>query len=169
MMLAGLGLAVFIVLLAWAAWGDVRRYIIPNRISALILAAYIPFALGTAFLPDLYPSVNWFGGLIAGGAVLLAGLALFAAGVMGGGDVKLLASASVWAGPALVLHLLMATALAGGLVALIVLIARARRQLPASDNAPPKTSAPLPYGVAIAIGGLVVAGQLAAAVWSAAA
>jgi prepilin peptidase CpaA len=74
---------------------------------------------------------------------------------MGGGDVKLLASTSVWAGPALVFPLLMVTALAGGLVAVGVLAARRRRS-------------PLPYGVAIAAGGLVVAQRLAAAVWSAA-
>jgi prepilin peptidase CpaA len=154
-MLAGASLALLIALLAWAAGGDVRRYIIPNRISLLILAAYLPFAVGAAFLPGLYPSVNWFSGLMVGGAVLLAGFALFAAGIMGGGDVKLLASTSVWAGPALVFPLLMVTALAGGLVAVGVLAARRRRS-------------PLPYGVAIAAGGLVVAQRLAAAVWSAA-
>jgi prepilin peptidase CpaA len=163
MMLVGGGLALLVALLAWAAWGDVRRYIIPNRISLLILAAYFPFSVGAAFLPGLYPSVNWFSGLIVGGAVLLAGFVLFARGIMGGGDVKLLASTSVWAGPALVFPLLMVTALAGGLVALGVLMARGRRA-PASGEAP----LPLPYGVASAAGGLVVAERLAAAVWSAA-
>jgi len=159
----GAGLALLVAFLAWAAWGDVRRYIIPNRISLLILAAYLPFVTGAALLPGLYPSVNWFSGLMVGGAVLVVGFALFAAGVMGGGDVKLLASTAVWAGPALVFHLLMATALAGGLVALGVLMVKALRA-PASSEGP----LPLPYGVAIAMGGLVVAGQLAMAVWSAA-
>ena len=166
--MVGLCLTTFAGLQAWAAYGDVRRYLIPNKISLLILAAYAAFSLSAAFLPDFYPSVNWFSGLITGGAVLTIGLILFARGIMGGGDVKLLASTSVWAGPAFIFDLLMTTALVGGVLAIAVALTRLRQPQPASAQSPPVTDLALPYGVAIAAGGLVVAGRLGLAFWNAA-
>ena len=168
LLLVGLCLTTFAGLLAWAAYGDIRRYLIPNKISLLILAAYAAFSLSAAFLPDFYPSVNWFNGLIAGGAVLTVGLILFARGIMGGGDVKLLASASVWAGTAYIYDLLMTTALVGGLLAVAVALTRLRQPQPAAADSAPAANVALPYGVAIAAGGLVVAGRLGLAFWNAA-
>lgn len=167
LLMASLCLAAFAGLLAWAAYGDVRRYLIPNKISLLILATYVGFSLSSAFLPDFYPSVNWFGGFIVGGVMLAVGLVLFARGIMGGGDVKLLASASVWAGPAHIFDLLVITALVGGVLAVAVGLSRVRHaQTEPADSGPVKEVA-LPYGVAIAVGGVVVATQLGSALWSA--
>ena len=168
LLLVGLCLATFAGLLAWAAYGDVRRYLIPNRISLLVLATYAIFSLSAAILPDFYPSINWFSGLITGGAVLTVGLVLFARGIMGGGDVKLLASTSVWAGTAYVYDLLMTTALVGGLLAVAVALIRLRQPQPASAESAPVADVALPYGVAIAAGGIVVAGRLGLAFWNAA-
>jgi prepilin peptidase CpaA len=88
--------------------------------------------------------------LIVGMAVLAVGILLFARGWVGGGDVKLLASASVWAGPALVFDLLVIMALSGGVLAVLVML-RGRNDAKRA----------LPYGIAIAAGGVYVALHLA--------
>lgn len=57
----GACLTALAVLLAWAAYGDVKRYMIPNRISIAILAVYPLYVAATAFLPSFYPSINCLG------------------------------------------------------------------------------------------------------------
>ena len=71
-------------LLCTVAYFDLRYMRIPNWLSLLALAA---FALACLFAPpvDLGPR------LIAAGAVFLLGFAAFALGLIGGGDVKILA------------------------------------------------------------------------------
>lgn len=161
LIITGSALVAFSGFLLWAAAADLRRYTIPNRISAGILAAYILYAGTAAIFPDLYPNINGFGGLITGAAVLIGGAALFAWGLFGGGDVKLLASTAVWAGPALVFELVAITALAGGILALAVMAARAFRKPACAGPAETAAAPALPYGVAIAAGGLYVAARLA--------
>jgi prepilin peptidase CpaA len=85
--------------------------------------------------------------------VFLVGVGLFSAGAFGGGDVKLLAVTTLWAGPTMVLPFLIVTALAGGLLSLTVLM---RAQL-AGRSLHVAAKPNVPYGVAIAIGGIYVA------------
>ena len=77
--------------------------------------------------------------------------ALFAAGAMGGGDVKLLTALALWLPPARFAQLLVVMALTGGVLALLCVMGptmkRRSRQQPASA---------VPYGVAIAGGALWV-------------
>jgi prepilin peptidase CpaA len=94
-LITGLALLGFTGLLLWAAVADMRRYTIPNRISIGILTIYGLYAAVAAIFSGLYPNINGFGGLITGAAVLIAGAALFARGLFGGGDVELLASTAV--------------------------------------------------------------------------
>ena len=54
--------------------------------------------------------------LACAAVVFGAGTAAFAAGALGGGDVKLLAAASLFAGPGLISDFLLVTALAGGVL-----------------------------------------------------
>ncbi|MGR3465566.1 A24 family peptidase [Limimaricola sp.] len=71
-------------LMAMMIWTDLRHMRIPNR----LVGAVALLGLGCAafgLLPDLLPR------LVAGGAVFVIGLGLFAIGAMGGGDVKMLA------------------------------------------------------------------------------
>ena len=127
--------------LACAAVHDVRRFEIADG-----------WSLGLAvlgFAHALAGPATW-GPLVAPPLVFAAGLVLFARGWMGGGDVKLLTAASVWTGVGGLPALLLATALAGGGLALAAIAVRA---LPLADG--PRVlerGAPLPYGVAIAIG-----------------
>ncbi len=108
-------------------------------------------------------------------------LVLFMIGAMGGGDVKLMASVSAWAGSNQVLPILLAAALAGGLLALVYipfrqgfrqtfchLIGLIRFRLTSGLRAHPvwnvreAHAVRLPFGVAIAVGTAFCAGN---AIW----
>lgn len=151
---ATLCIGLFALLLAWAAVGDWRRYIIPNRLNAAIAALYLPYAL-TA------PTADPFWSLAVATVVLVLGIAAFAFGWFGGGDVKLLAAVSLWAGTSHLALLLLVTAVAGGLVALAVLCRPLLQRLASGPTEAP-ASRDVPYGVAISIGGIAVASQLLA-------
>ena len=146
-------LALFCCLLAIAAVSDLWSRRIPNVLCLAGIALY-PFILLTDFAPT-----PWWGGLAVGLAVFAFGALLFALAVFGGGDVKLVSVAAAWAGPALVAELLLATALAGGALALVKLL---RLQLEPIGGSPPGSgqAAVLPYGVAIAVGGFWTAYRL---------
>ena len=105
--------------------------------------------------------------LIAAAILLLLLLGVFTRGWMGGGDVKLLVALAVGLPLTGVVQLLTVTALAGGVLAALHVMMRA---LPSPRLAPAGSSvlrrvyaverwrhlrhAPLPYGVAIACGGI---------------
>ncbi len=159
--------AVFSGLLIWAAVSDARRFLIPNTIPLAIVALYPLYVFAAA--ADGMP-VDWGGGLLTGAAVFAVGVVLFAVKALGGGDVKLLAGAALWAGPGLVLELVVITGLAGGLLAFLLIGARhvARLvplelvgiQVPVSLREGSIRELHVPYGVAISAGGLYVAYRL---------
>ena len=143
-----LALLAFAILLLWAAGEDVRRLIIPNWISLAIVGLYPVFVLTG-------PAVsNWLLAAGVAAVVLLGGLALFAARLMGGGDVKLMAAVALWAGPGGLPLLISVTAIAGGVVAAALVIVRWGTSRHQGRSA---RSGVMPYGVAIAAGGLAVA------------
>lgn len=124
-----------------------RRLIIPNWISLAIVGLYPAYVLTSPVPP---------GWLLAAGLAaltLVVGFALFVANLMGGGDVKLMAAVALWAGPTGFPMLVIVTAIAGGLVAMALLLFR---RLIAADGGGPRKDV-MPYGVAIAAGGLMVA------------
>lgn len=152
-----LALTAFAGLLVWAAWSDLRDYIIPNRISIAVAAIY-PAHIAATGAVDIVP-----GALASAAAVFAAGFALFAFRIAGGGDVKLMTAAALWAGPAQMFEFLIMTALGGGLLAAF-LAARAWRVN--MEAQPDGTLAhrivairdtKVPYGAAIALGGLYIA------------
>jgi prepilin peptidase CpaA len=153
-------LAGFAGLMVTAAFEDLRRLVIPN---GLILGLCIlwPLHLATAPLPTLAAGG---GAALCAAAIFVAGAVLFSRGLIGGGDVKLLAAASLWAGPAATPPLLVLTGLFGGLLSLVLLtpmgtlIAAARRTVldTAGAAAPGADRVCVPYGVAIAAAALVV-------------
>jgi prepilin peptidase CpaA len=140
-------LAGFAALLVWAALSDARDYLIPNKLP-LAIAALAPvwwLTTSAAALPAI----------LAGAAVFVLGFVLFARGMMGGGDVKLMSAIALWAGPALVLPFLFATAIVGGVLSLVMLPIFRPRGAGAT-----LAQATVPYGVAISAGGLFVAARL---------
>jgi prepilin peptidase CpaA len=148
-------LFVFPFAMAYAAAADLLTMTIPNRLSLGLLAAFAVIApiAGLAWQAILIH-------LAVGSGMLLLGIALFAFGVVGGGDAKLLAAASLWLGLEPLVPFLGYVGLFGGVLALAVL---AYRSVPAGARPLPGWALRLhtkgggvPYGVAIAAGALTV-------------
>jgi prepilin peptidase CpaA len=147
-MLPVLAHAVLFLALAVACVTDLHRREIPDSCSIAILAAFAVTALAAP--------IGWVmlaSALSAGLAAFAIGAFLFHRGVMGGGDVKLLAAVAVWAGWALLPSVLMGMALAGGVLALLCLAAK-RSARPWATLLSAERG--IPYGVAIAVGALIL-------------
>lgn len=142
----------FAGLMAVAAFEDVRRLVVPN-VVVLGLCGLWPLYLAAS------PNLNLAGAAGAAGcaaAVFVAGALLFSRGLVGGGDVKLAAAATLWAGPAATPALLIATAILGGLLSLAVLSSAALRGVLTPAAPTPASAAPVPYGAAIAAAAVIV-------------
>jgi len=138
-----------------AAFTDLAKMTIPNRIPAILLASFLLLAP--------FSGLGWqeIGtGILAGGVVFGVCFALFASNVMGGGDAKLLTACAVWYGfNHSLLVFLMTVGFVGGAVTLVILLLRSQANsvmamgipLPASLV----TAKKIPYGIAIAIAGFL--------------
>lgn len=153
--------AVFALLLVAAGWQDLRTMRIGNGLSIAIAIAFALWsaaglALGQLSLSDLGLAVA------CAAAVFAVGVAGFAAGALGGGDVKLLTAASLFAGPAHQIDFLTVTALAGGVLAIALLAGAPIGPVaaPSGGAVRARLRGGLPYGPAIAAGGLWVAAAL---------
>jgi prepilin peptidase CpaA len=105
---------------AVAAVVDVSTRKVPNALTFGAAAVGLAFGLATNGLAGL-------GWSLAGWAVgVLLFLPLFAVRAMGGGDVKLLAAMGAWLGPALVVWVAVYGAIAGGVIAIPLLLIRRR-------------------------------------------
>jgi len=151
-------LLAFAALMLLAAIEDLRRLVIPNALTLSLCVLWPLYAL-TVSTP--------LGALSALGcavAIFLVGALLFSRGYIGGGDVKLLAVAVLWAGPARTVPVLLLTALLGGMLALFLMIppaaqlaTLARAKLGPGEAAVKSGMAtPVPYGIAIAAAALIV-------------
>jgi prepilin peptidase CpaA len=139
-----IGLAAILVV---AAVVDVRTFTISNRLNLTVALLAPAYWASIALAP--WPGVAIQ--LAAGAAVftLLAGA--FYAGMMGGGDVKLAAALALWFSPAGTVRFLVLMSLAGGVLTLVLVVwHRARKR----EGRPQ-----IPYGVAIAFGGLAILAQ----------
>lgn len=139
------------VALIWAAGTDLRYRRISNKLSLAIVGMFALFSAS-----QLIGGIDWkvaiLWPVVAATVVFAIGAALFAARLMGGGDVKLMAAVALFAGPGLSLSFILYVTIAGGLVALLTLLhARLTKLDPAA--------AKVPYGVAITLGGLWVCFQ----------
>ena len=126
---------------------DVRTFTISNRLTlAVALSAPLYwFSVSLNPWPDV--AAQMAAAIIV--FVLLAGA--FYAGMMGGGDVKLAAALALWFSPAVTVKFLILMSVAGGVLTLgIVIWHRAKRR----EGRPE-----IPYGVAIAFGGLAILTQ----------
>ena len=141
----GLLLALAIALVI-AAISDIRERKIANWLNIAIAAGAPLFwiASGMAFWPDMVIQL----GLAF--VVFWAFAGLFALGLLGGGDVKLLGAIALWLTPLAFLDLLLVMAFVGGAIAVGFVIRRVIWK--------PKTQGTLPYGVAITAGALWVLG-----------
>lgn len=149
-------LAFAALLLAAALW-DALSYRIPNILCLSLLAIW-PFHV------SLLPVADFTGALLAAGIVFVFGCLAWLRGWMGGGDVKLLAIVALWAGWPDIVATFFVISIAGGLLA-IAMKTPVRRMFglaatPGIDVAPAVAAPMLPYGIAIACGGLFLAWRL---------
>jgi prepilin peptidase CpaA len=154
--------AIFLILplcLSFAALNDLFTMTIPNRIPLILLFSFMIVAP--------FSGMNWqtFAlSLAAGTAVFFACFALFAANVMGGGDAKLLTAAAVWYGFNIsVIEFLLAVTFIGGALTVGILLLRTRsREIMAAGIPVPDSllvAKKIPYGIGIAIAGLITYGE----------
>jgi prepilin peptidase CpaA len=152
-------LALQILLLLYVAVIDVATRLIHNEIclALALLGIVSQFAGPTHFVESL----------VVAALLFLLLIVVFERGWIGGGDVKLLAALAIGLPLMGVIQLLTVTAYAGAVLALVHLM---MRRLPAPGTAPAGSSlirrvcaverwrhlrrAPLPYGAAIACGGV---------------
>jgi len=171
-LLSLVSLAVFVSLLIVAALTDLRERRIPNWLPAGIVILYPVQVMAS---PD---PVAWLPALAVAATVFAAGALLFARQLLGGGDVKLMTAVALWAGLGQLSLFAVVTSLAGGALAMATLFYQ--RWAPmllahlaafglepggrATARAEGKTvhdePLTLPYGIAIAAGGIVVALEL---------
>jgi prepilin peptidase CpaA len=137
-------LGILALLLVVAAVIDVRTFTISNRLN-LGVALMAPLYWWSAHLP-LWPDIGIQVAIAAGVFALLA--VAFYAGMMGGGDVKLAAALALWFSPQSTLRFLVFMSIAGGLLTLVVVGLHRLKKKPGKPE--------VPYGVAIAVGGLLI-------------
>lgn len=155
-MLATILLLIFPALMVYAAISDLLSMRIANGLVGLIVLAYAAMVvLGGFGWTEISMS------LAAAAIVLAISFAFFAFGWIGGGDAKLVSATTLWLGFGLMLQYMIYAALLGGALTLIILTLR-RYPLPAwlAGQAwidrlhNPKTG--VPYGIALAVAGLLV-------------
>jgi prepilin peptidase CpaA len=154
-MISTIALFVFPILMAFAASSDLLTMRIANWLVIAIAGAF--FVVGIAIgMPLEQLGLHTLCAL----AVLLAGMAFYAFGWMGGGDAKLAAATSLWFGFGLTLPYLVYAALIGGWLTLMILALRRFPLTPAIARIgwlarlhEQKTG--IPYGIALAAAGII--------------
>jgi prepilin peptidase CpaA len=156
-----------LALALWIGWRDLKTRRIPNFLTCGIALSGLVFQLAQ----------HGWGGLWVGSLGLLLGFGLlflpYLLGGMGAGDVKALAGLGAWLGPHLVVYLFVYMAISGALIALGLLcwrgtlwsrILQARTSVlnwiicrfhglaPAAASTSKPKSESIPYGVAMALG-----------------
>jgi prepilin peptidase CpaA len=148
----------------------------------------VPNWLTFHFLAGGVAYATWMGGpaalswsLAGAGVGLLSLLPLYAIGGMGAGDVKLMAGLGAWVGPRIALWAFVSSGLAGGLIALVMVVASGewlrhwvlfqsigheilsvRRPAELAERAGErkKNMLLLPYGIPIALGSIAYFGWM---------
>jgi prepilin peptidase CpaA len=143
------------IVLAGAAY-DAATLTIPNWVS-LVLLALFPIAALVAGLNWTEVGIHF----AIGFAALAGGMALFAAGMIGGGDAKMFAALSLYVGAANFGAYILAVAMAGGVLACALLALRRFAWLGLLERLQGVkhlaiNGAGIPYGIAIAAGALTV-------------
>jgi prepilin peptidase CpaA len=158
-----IGLLVFVGLMIWAGVGDVRTFMITNKLNLVIAASFLVFCI-----PMGLGWVDIWSHLKVGAITIVITLTMFLIGIFGGGDAKLTGAIALWLGPTAMLPFLTYTVFAGGALSIVLIIGRqfakhyglpkspkwARRNL--------RRKAGAPYGVALGIGAILAA---PAALW----
>jgi prepilin peptidase CpaA len=149
-------LMLFPALMAFAAASDLFTMTISNRVSLALVAGFLVLALLSGM--GLYDILSHVG---AGAVVLAVAFGCFAMGWVGGGDAKVAAGAALWFGFGHLMDYLVYASLFGGALTLLLLQFRQwplpyalagqawLLKLHAKESG-------IPYGIALAIGALMI-------------
>ena len=149
------GLWSFPALMTYAALRDLLSFTIPNWIPVLVICGFFLVVVTKGSLWSLATLLHASTGI----AVLAVVALLFFRGLIGGGDAKLIAAASLWMGWPQLTPFLLIMAFSGGVLALVWLVAQSVAK---SALASPRTKRyftnghGIPYGVAVGFSGVVV-------------
>ncbi len=141
----------FVAVLAVAALNDIRHRRIPNWTVLAVAALFGIWAF-------VGPAVSVASSLAAAGIILLTTGVLYAFRLLGAGDSKLMTAVALFAGLAHLVQFALATVIAGGVLALASLVVHQARAF-AVTRTGSDFGRDIPYGVAIAIAGVVVMGS----------
>ena len=153
---------VLIALVIASAWSDVRTRCIPNWLTVTGAVAGLALHFRQSDFPGAFSSIA---GLILGLGIFMA---LYLAGGMGAGDVKLFGAVGALVGPQRLLLIFVLTGLLGGIAAVVLSLSRgrlgstvqrtgellldlSRARMPRTHEDPMR----LPYGAVIAGGTLL--------------
>jgi prepilin peptidase CpaA len=149
-------LLLFPALMAFAAASDLLTMTISNRVSLALVAGFLVLAVaGGMGLPDMLSHIG------AGAAVLAVAFSCFAMGWVGGGDAKVVSTVALWFGFAHLMNYLLYASVFGGALTLLLLQFRQwplpyvltgqawLMKLHAKESG-------VPYGIALAIGALMI-------------
>jgi prepilin peptidase CpaA len=151
--------AVVVGLSCLAAGQDVMTRTIDDRFSIAIVAIFIVGSI-VGLMAGAVPGKALAWALAIGLTTFCIGLGVFAAGLLGGGDVKMLSALAPWVDPNQGLKFLLVVTLAGGLVATLTLVfswlsrKTAAKQSFMNDffTSLGNDRDTVPFGVAIAVG-----------------
>jgi prepilin peptidase CpaA len=153
--------ATFQALLIAAAMFDLASFTIPNLLPASMFALFAAFLLAMTLHGHALGWTEMRLHLLSGGVGLAAGMAMFAAGWVGGGDAKLFAMACLWLGWNSMYEYTVLAALLGGALTVGLLMFR-RFPLPPVLAAQPwlvrlaDRNSGVPYGIALAMAAVTV-------------
>ena len=137
-------LLLFAALALYGAYSDIRFRTIPNALNALMAIA----GLGATWFSIGPTSAAW--GLAHLVVAFAAGMLLYALNMWGGGDAKFYAASAAWFELWDFPRLAVSIGLAGLVLLIVWFGARPLRGIPRGN----KQERELPYGVAIAVGGM---------------
>ncbi len=138
-------------LLVWTAWYDTKTMTIPNWVSMVVIGLFVILALVVRLS---WPLPAWH--LLSAFIAFVIGFLAFIPGLMGGGDVKLIAALGLWMRPQNLIVFLMLVAVIGGVISIFVIIrsvAQGKHKGEGGIRAIFRQKSP--YGPAIVIAGLL--------------
>jgi prepilin peptidase CpaA len=149
-------LLLFPALMAFAAASDLLTMTISNRVSLVLVAGFLVLAVaGGMGLPDILSHIG------AGATVLVVAFSCFAMGWVGGGDAKVASTVALWFGFAHLMNYLLYASVFGGALTLLLLQFR-QWPLPYALTGQAwlmklhAKESGIPYGIALAIGALMI-------------
>ena len=156
-MILSLFAATFLGLCLLGALIDVETLTIPNWLNGWMAFLFIPACILAM------PGWETTGAhLLVGGIAFIISVLLFTVGVYGGGDAKMIPAVLLWIGPSGVMEFLVAMAMVGGILTILVVMGRAlwpAHVTPGFGVATLQERRGVPYGVAIAGGAFYAAPQ----------